>query len=200
MDRDERLQNFLTSLEETFASVSVLGDGRGMLDKMFVALKTPGRAGTELPQRLPVCHFLDEALAIYKAETSPLARLCNAFRMLEPTLAWTKRHATGPFASDNFCEGHANTLIVGNKGAEVREDVMIGASLLAPHVRYPDHHHPPEEVYLVLSPGRFRHGDSDWFEPGVGGTLYNEPDINHAMASDDAPLFAFWCLMSKTGS
>lgn len=52
----------------------------------------------------------------------------------------------------------------------------------------------PEEVYLVLSPGRFQHGSSSWFEPGLGGTLYNEPNIKHAMASGDAPLLAIWCL------
>jgi hypothetical protein len=49
-------------------------------------------------------------------------------------------------------------------------------------------------VYLVLSPGRFQHGTSGWFEPGVGGTLYNTPNIKHAMASDEAPLFALWLL------
>jgi hypothetical protein len=67
-------------------------------------------------------------------------------------------------------------------------------SLLAPNVRYPDHSHSPEEVYLVLSPGRFRHGESGWFEPGVGATLYNEPNILHAMSSEDVPLLAFWYL------
>jgi hypothetical protein len=52
----------------------------------------------------------------------------------------------------------------------------------------------PEEVYLVLSPGRFQHGESGWFEPGIGGTLYNEPNIRHAMVSDGAPLLALWHL------
>jgi hypothetical protein len=65
---------------------------------------------------------------------------------------------------------------------------------MAPHVRYPDHNHPPEEVYLVLSPGWFQHGDSSWSEPGIGGTFHNVPNIKHAMASGDAPLLALWCL------
>src|SRR3546814_4256147 len=87
------------------------------------------------------------------------------------------------------------------RGLEDRNDLSIGASLLAPQVRYPDHRHAPEEVYFVLSPGRFQHGASDWFEPGIGGTLYNEPNIEHAMASDDAPPLVLWCLwMGKTPS
>ena len=71
---------------------------------------------------------------------------------------------------------------------------MSRVSLLAPHVRYPDHNHRPEEVYLLLSPGRFQHGGSEWFEPGIGGTLYNRPDVTHAMASGDVPLLALWFL------
>src|SRR3546814_14319672 len=94
------------------------------------------------------------------------------------------RPAGGPFASDNWPEGHANTLLVGPRGLEDRNDLSIGASLLAPQVRYPDHRHAPEEVYFVLSPGRFQHGASDWFEPGIGGTLSNEPNIEqHGTAS-----------------
>ena len=27
---------------------------------------------------------------------------------------------------------------------------MVGVSLMAPAVQYPDHRHPPEEVYLAL--------------------------------------------------
>lgn len=69
--------------------------------------------------------------------------------------------------------------------------------MLAPHVRYPDHRHPPEEIDLVMTPGRFRHGDSGWFEPGPGGTLHNIPDIDHAMASGATPLLAFCCLPLK---
>jgi hypothetical protein len=79
-------------------------------------------------------------------------------------------------------------------GHEPRDDVWVGASLLAPDVRYPDHHHAPEEVYLALSRGKFRHGEDEWFEPGIGGIFHNIPNIKHAMASVATPFFAIWCL------
>ena len=82
-------------------------------------------------------------------------------------------------------------------GLEDRDDITIGVSLLAPHVRYPDHRHAPEEIYLVLTPGRFQHGESEWFEPGPGGTLHNIPNIRHAMASGDVSLLAIWCLLLR---
>jgi quercetin dioxygenase-like cupin family protein len=98
------------------------------------------------------------------------------------------------YASANMAEGHANAVIVGPGGVERRNDVRVGVSLLAPYVRYPDHNHPPDESYLVLSDGDFRQGDGDWFEPGIGGTLYNPPNIVHAMRSGNTPLLAFWLL------
>lgn len=188
------LQDFLTSLADAFRVLALEAEASAAIDKMHRALQAPGPAGAGAPQRRAVCRHLTEALAAARSGPTPIARVADALAALEPQLAWKPRAAGGPFASDNWPEGHANATIVGPRGLEDRNDLSIGASLLAPHVRYPDHHHGPEEVYLVLSPGRFRHGRSDWFEPGIGGTLYNEPNITHAMASDDAPLLALWCL------
>lgn len=71
----------------------------------------------------------------------------------------------------------------------------MGATLIAPNVRYPDHDHAPEETYLVLADGDFMQGDSGWFTPGVGRSFYNPPGIKHAMRSGEKPLFAFWALL-----
>ncbi len=102
---------------------------------------------------------------------------------------------SGPNASDNWADGHANAAIIGPGGIEERGDIAIGASLMAPNVRYPDHDHAPEEIYLLMTPGRMQHGDSGWLSPGPGGTLHNEPGIRHAMESTDTPFLAFWCLL-----
>lgn len=174
--------------------IAVSPEAAAAIGRIQSALQTSGRAGTDTAKRLQVGQHLDGALAAARAASPSLARVADAFAALEPLLRWTRRSASGPFASDNWQEGHANATIVGPGGLEDREDLVIGVSLLAPHVRYPDHNHGPEEVYLVLSQGRFQHGESDWFEPGIGGTLYNEPDIKHAMASGDAPLLALWYL------
>jgi hypothetical protein len=192
--RNPLLQEFLDSGAEVFGAVAVDPDARRAIDNIHNALPELGRAGVDTADRLPVCKYLDDALATAHAASPALARVADAFAALEPLLRWTRRSTSGPFASDNWPEGHANATIVGPGGLELRDDLVIGVSLLAPHVRYPDHNHSPEEVYLVLSPGRFRHGESDWFEPGIGGTLYNEPNIKHAMASGNAPLLALWYL------
>lgn len=192
--RDASLQEFLTSLAEALPARGIGPEAAAAIDRIYGALRTPGPAGSVVPRRLPVCRYLTEALATASAGSASVAGVAAAFAALEPSLTWAPRAAGGPFASDNWPDGHANATVVGPRGLEDRNDLAIGASLLAPHVRYPDHDHGPEEVYLVLSPGRFQHGDSGWFEPGVGGTLHNRPNIKHAMASDDAPLLALWCL------
>ena len=117
---------------------------------------------------------------------------------MEPHLCGRRRGGAAPMASPSFGEGHANAMIVGPGGIEERRDVWVGMSLLAPDVRYPDHSHSPEEIYLVLTGGEFRQADGAWFEPGVGGTFYNEPGILHAMASGDKPLLAVWCLFEAS--
>lgn len=192
--RHPLMSEFLASLSNAFRHANLGPEAAASIHRVEDALRKPGESATAQPMRRPVCRYLDGALAEAASASAPLARLASAFRALEPSLAWRPRVATGPFASDNWLSGHANATVVGLGGLEERPDLAVGASLLAPHVRYPDHHHGPEEVYLVLTRGRFRHGGSGWFEPGAGGTLYNEPDICHAMASNDGPLLAIWCL------
>ncbi|MDE3176499.1 MAG: transcriptional regulator [Pseudomonadota bacterium] len=191
--RSAELQSFLDSLQSGFATSERPPEVAAVAETLFCALARPAPPIAPAPARLPVCDCLPAALAI-AGTTSPA--LAAAFAAIEPQLRWAVRASGGRFASANWPEGHANATIVGPEhGLEGRRDVAIGVSLLAPHVRYPDHSHAPEEIYLLLTPGRFRHGVSDWFEPGAGGTLHNIPDITHAMASQAAPLLAIWCLL-----
>ena len=72
----------------------------------------------------------------------------------------------------------------------------MGIILLAPETRYPDHHHPPEEIYTVLSPGEWKqNAEGEFRAPGVGGSVYNISKIIHGMRATDVPLltvFSLW--------
>ena len=193
--RDPAVQTFLSSVRHALAGHGLGPDGSAAIERIYGALAAPGHPGSGRSQRLPVCgDRLPEAYETARQHSPAIARIVVAFAVIEPALFWAPRSASGPHASANWPEGHANAMMVGPGGLESRGDVHIGVSLLAPHVRYPDHNHGPEEIYLVLSPGRFQQSESGWFEPGVGGTLHNEPNVRHAMASDEAPLFALWFL------
>jgi len=194
MTRDDSLQRFTDLALAAYRERGPGPEAAASLDRIAAAIATPSPRRRARPgRRLPVCTHLANALAV-DTGAADLAALLDAFRAIEPDLEWVRRAAYDESASANFPDGHANTMILGPAGLENRTDVWFGASLLAPRVRYTDHSHAPEETYLVLSEGEFRHGDSDWFTPGIGGSFYNPPLIEHTMRSGEAPLFAFWAL------
>lgn len=208
------LRALRTALDESAA-----GDPEraALVARLFATLDAEGGRGAgqgaRTERRPPACRHVADALAraaasdrigptrdergeAYRAaRASPeaVANVARALATLEPSLAWYRR--AGRDGDDPaFRDGHANAFVLGDGGLG-GATAAVGVSLVAPGVRYPDHRHPPEELYLVLSGGWWRHGDSDWFEPGVGGTVHNVPHIVHAMRAGDAPLLAIWCLL-----
>ncbi|MEO9338462.1 dimethylsulfoniopropionate lyase [Mesorhizobium sp. SB112] len=194
--RSESLQSFLDAASAAYGQFASTSSSRASVSQVFAALEHPGEQRTGPGVRLAVCEELDTALAVNTHHAS-LQRLIDSFKGIEPKLEWRVRTKNDGTASANFAKGHANAMIIGPGGLEQSDDVWLGVSLLAPNVRYPDHDHAPEEVYLVLSEGEFRQGDGDWFSPGIGGSFYNLPGIKHAMRSLDTPLFAFWLLRAQ---
>jgi hypothetical protein len=140
--------------------------------------------------RLPVCDWIAPALAGVPAGRAALAR---AFAALEGQLIWTRRRQSTP-ADGDFWDGHANAMILGPGGLEDRADLWVGATVMAPGLRYTDHDHPPEEVYLSLTPGEWWNSGMDWTDPGPRGAIYNPPGIAHAMRSGAGPFLALWFL------
>lgn len=164
--------------------------------EVFSRLEEPGSRREQPGQRADACSFLPAVLD--KAPEQPaLAAMLASFRKVEPDLVWGHGKDKTGTGSENFAADHAEATLIGPDGIEKRDDVWMGVTVMGPHVRYPDHQHPPEEVYLVATDGDFAHGDSGWFTPGVNGSLYNSPDIVHAMRSRDKPFLAFWALLLK---
>lgn len=190
--RPPALQRLLDAARVAYTEFATDPDAKSSISRIFGALDGSVGELSSDNRKLPVCSYLVEALGARPQQKS-LGALMDAFAELEPVLGWRRRANYDPAnASENFHDGHGNCMIVGPGGLERRSDLALGVSLLAPRVRYPDHDHPPEETYLVLSEGMFRQNDSNWFTPGVGGSFFNGPMIKHAMRSGDRPLFAFW--------
>jgi len=195
--RDADLQALIDAARAAFGECAEDPASRRSLARIFSALERPAAASGTAPARLPACAHLAQAAAPESFGSPALRRLGDAFVRLEPRLSWRRRDAPDASASANFAEGHANAMIAGPGGLEQRSDAWLGVTLLAPHVRYPDHRHPPEETYLVLSDGELSHGGGPWLRPGIGGSFYNEPGIVHAMRSLEDPLLAFWALWAE---
>ncbi|NNF55716.1 MAG: cupin domain-containing protein [Acidimicrobiales bacterium] len=198
--RPSALEKVFEHAEAAFRSAPGIPPGsESLADRVWTALKVPSEQEHVIdpePQALPVCSFLTDALQDSIALGGPISDLAMAFQDLALELCWERRRnaETGPGA---FFHGHANAVLAGPNGLERRNDVVAGASLMAPGVRYPDHRHPPEEFYVVLSPGQWRQGDGSWYEPGPGGVVHHPPGMVHAMRSGDSPLLALWFLWTK---
>ncbi|MFY0611279.1 MAG: transcriptional regulator [Hyphomicrobiaceae bacterium] len=195
--RDPDIQRLIDATAAAFASRMTPGSPIAALHQnIFGALADDvGTPRADGPETQPVCRYLAPALVTAATGSTETAAVADAVSHLGPRLQWRPRAPTAN-AQEGFVENHANTLFVGSGGLEDRDDVRIGASLVAPNTRYPDHDHPPEEMYLILSPGAWRNADTDWTEPGIGGLFHNTPGIEHAMRAGDAPLLAIWCLWS----
>lgn len=189
--RAPELRRLLDAMREAIAARGPLpGPAARVVDRIFMALEhAPSRAGDAVAGRVPACDHLAKALAKAWVASPSVAQVADAFAAIEPSLSW---QGTGLPA-----DVYAAAIIVGPGGLESRDDLQVGVSLMAPGRQYPDHRHPPEEIYLVLSQGAWRQEDGPWHEPGPGGVVFNPPDVIHAMRSADDPLLAIWCLWPR---
>ncbi|TGQ40547.1 MULTISPECIES: dimethylsulfonioproprionate lyase family protein [unclassified Mesorhizobium] len=196
--RSDSLQELINAARAAFEIHATDRSSRQAISCVFSALENPRPERVEFGLSLPACQYLNE-VRLAEDDDPSLLRLLTAFNAIESRIRW-RRDPPQEFASANFIDGHANAMIIGPNGIEDRHDVWLGASILGPHVCYPVHQHSPEEVYLALSEGEFWHGSGEWFAPGIGGSFYNPPSIQHAMRSGPLPLLAFWVLRSQKGS
>ncbi len=193
--RTENLQRFINAAETAIqARAAQFPDAMAMADRMFSALKNNDEANTQnTPARLPVCSHLKGALDLAQNGPEPIPALADAFAAIEPEFAWARRPEAARVGAD-FYDSHANASIIGLGGLEARQDVRIGVSLVAPGIDYPRHHHPPEELYIVLAPGKWMQNDNPLAAKQSGDLVHNPPNAWHAMQSMDTPLLAIWCL------
>jgi hypothetical protein len=193
--RLENVKAFIGIAESLFQSERLPEGGRVVAARVFERLQTPSDDGVRHRTRYPACEWLDAALASVAKDDSPTGAAARALKRLEPDLGWSRR-TSGLHGSENYIDGHVHGMICGPGGAESRYDVQLGFSVMSPNVRYPDHSHPPEEAYVLLTAGEFRQRDGEWIDPGIGGGIHNTPGSPHAMRSGSMPFLALWCLLT----
>lgn len=193
--RDPAVAEFLGALEAAVMAYAPEGsEERSAASRVFDRCRSlTGAPSAAAPLPQAICAILPDALAVARDAGRPALRraVAGAFAALAPRLQWRPRaSATDPA----FRDAHANTLVLGPGGVEGRDDVQVGVTLMAPHTLYPNHSHPPEEVYLALTPGEWWNARMDWTDPGPDGLIYNPPGITHAMRSGAPAFLAVWLL------
>ncbi len=201
MRRSPALAHCIEVLSAALADRTAPWEPAGQLERHVTGALcgSAGQPSGEAPAVLPACRYLDAALSNAASGPTAISALAHALRSLSPELTWRRSTRASP-GNPWFRFGHANTQIVGPEGLERRSDVVVGTSLLAPHIVYPEHSHPPREVYLVLSEGDWFNTDAGWYTPGVGGVVYHPSGITHAMRSAAKPLLAVWCMWPQAAA
>ncbi|SEJ30517.1 dimethylsulfonioproprionate lyase family protein [Paraburkholderia diazotrophica] len=191
--RPDVVNEFIHVARQHFASDLLPAEARKMAEAVFARLEVPSDDGQRLSARYPACEWLDASLTALSGDAR-FSDIAKALKSVEPLLGW-RRRTSGVNGSQGYVERHANGFVCGPGGAESRSDVQLGITLMLPNTRYPDHSHPPQEAYVLLSPGEFRQCDGEWIDPGPGGGIYNTPNLLHAMRSRTSPFLALWCLL-----
>ncbi len=91
--------------------------------------------------------------------------------------------------------GHERALCVFSEMFELN-DVVAGLVYLDAGGTYPEHSHPPQELYLTISgAAEWRFGGAEEFvQMPAGATLYNHPHDRHAIRAGSAPVVAMYVL------
>ena len=194
--RSPDLQRLIDATEAALrAGIAAAPVAGPMIDRIFDSLRSD--VGNEVEDkgcRQPACGHFEAAISDAAAASPRVRELAAALADVEPRMSWYRRPGSET-EHTAFHAGHANAHIVGTQGLERRHDVWIGVSLMAPALSYPRHRHPPEEVYVTLTPGNWMRDDVDLEPSAPGDIIHNPPNVWHAMRSvPDRPLLAVWCL------
>ncbi len=155
------------------------------------------------PINQPVCRHLDVAIAA--AQTGPLNTIANAIDRLARTCTWTQNpnyiaHPPSPMFLDNY--GYVEWVGPETNPGRVLNSttIRVGVLMLGPATEYPEHHHPAEEVYHVLSGHALWSKDgAPWHRHSPGTAIHHPPHMQHATKTTDETLLALYCWSGAIG-
>ena len=99
-----------------------------------------------------------------------------------------------------FMAGYGYVEFAGPKDALFHApDIRVGLLLLGPHLHYPPHAHPAEELYHPLTDGGlWRRGQEDWRTVPAGHAIHHPPMMVHETKATDSTLLALYCWRGNT--
>jgi len=106
---------------------------------------------------------------------------------------WTEFYQEDSW-SKSFLDEFANGEGIGPDGSLYHQDIILGLFILGPETTYPEHAHPAEEFYIVLTGNpHFKVGINSEFEPKrAGDVILHHSDISHSIRSSSTPFFAIF--------
>ncbi|MEM8776374.1 MAG: dimethylsulfonioproprionate lyase family protein [Pseudomonadota bacterium] len=178
-----------------------------MIDQRWERLLTEMRAAHEIPALSSFCDFptspetqkIDAygipAAALFQSDTGLLTERFAGFRdaLLDaaPLAHWRETYKDTDIGTD-FLDKFGCYEVLG-RDAPFASNSMRSFMLYQPAgLHYPWHHHPAEELYLILA------GEAEFAIHGQpsntlcpGDTVFHESNVPHAMTTHDHPILAY---------
>ena len=174
----------------------------GQIRQFLLSVARAIRVCAESPDHESAAHAFAEDIGSAIQKSPPVAaimasaelrkardtRLARQLLDLSNHLPWTESPRTPEM-------GNGIALCSFNDLFELKHHTA-GLLYLDPELAYPEHRHPPPELYLTLSgTGSWRYGGSTEYRVvSAGNLLYNHPLDLHGVRSSDTPLLALFLL------
>jgi mannose-6-phosphate isomerase-like protein (cupin superfamily) len=122
-----------------------------------------------------------------------LLELSQAARNAFDHVRWTEFYEEDSW-SKSFLDEFANGEGIGPDGRLFHRNIILGLFILGPETTYPEHAHPAEEFYIVLTGNpQFKVGVNSEFKPMRSGeVILHHSDISHSIKSSSAPFYAIF--------
>lgn len=124
---------------------------------------------------------------------SKIAAIHNTAKAAFGYVHWTEFYEEDSW-SKSFLPAFANGEGIGPDGRLLNSEIILGLFLLGPHTTYPEHAHPAEEFYLVLTGSpEFKVGiDADFELKKTGEVVLHHSEISHSIRSSDEPFYVIY--------
>ena len=117
--------------------------------------------------------------------------LRSAFIKAAPQAQWRETYWQTDISQD-FKDRFACYCLIGAGGAWMSNQMAAYVVYMPPHLYYPSHHHPAEELYYVIG------GEADFHREGLpskrlsqGDSCFHAANQPHAMETKESPVMAY---------
>ena len=118
----------------------------------------------------------------------PLAAL---FRAASPAAKWRETYKDTDLPRD-FLDAFGSWCLIGSGGPYTSDHIASYMLYMPAGLWYPWHHHPAEELYVVLAgSGEFLVSGEEPQQLGVGDAIMHEANQPHALRTTDAPILCY---------